>query len=214
MTQAIATPTTKPLTFEEFLDFDDGTDNFYELIDGQIVLMSEAFGEHEAIRSNMAFDLEVEIRRLKLPLQTHPNILCKLSADGGRRPDLIVVDRRKWAKATRIQAALIDTPPELVIEIVSTNWQDDYQQKALWYAAFGVPEYWIVDPLLAIERYPSRKNPAIAVPTVSVSFLKDGAYQPAKRFTGNQRIESRLFPELALTVEQVMNAGEEWDALS
>ena len=213
MTQTIATPPTKHLTFEEFLDFDDGTENLYELIDGQVVLMSEASGEHEAIRSNLAFDLELEIRRLKLPLQTHPAILCKLSTDGGRRPDLIVVDRHKWAKATRVQAALIDTPPELAIEIVSTNWQDDYQQKAFWYAAFGVPEYWIVDPLLAIERYPKRKNPAILVPTVSVLLLKNGTYQSVKRFTGSQRIESRLFPELTLTVEQLMNAGEEWQDL-
>lgn len=37
MTQA----TNKLLTFEEFLEYDDGTDNLYELLDGQVVPMSE-----------------------------------------------------------------------------------------------------------------------------------------------------------------------------
>ena len=78
-----------------------------------------------------------EIRRRKLSLEPHPNILCKLDKRDGRRPDLIVMDRDRWAEATQIEAALF-VPPEMAIEIVSTNWEEDYQKKVSWYNAFGV----------------------------------------------------------------------------
>jgi Uma2 family endonuclease len=32
----------------------------------------------------------------------------------------------------------------LVIEVVSTNWRDDYLLKVADYEEMGVPEYWIV----------------------------------------------------------------------
>jgi Uma2 family endonuclease len=205
MTVAKASPL---LTFEEFLELKFDDENIYELIDGLVVPMSEPSGRHESIGSNLAFEFELEIRRLKLNLETHLKTLCKLAPRDGRRPDLLVVDKDVWRRNTKVEAALRDEAPELVLEVVSTNWQEDYQKKPLWYAAFagGVPEYWIVDPLHAIERYPERKNPAIDVPTVSVGLLEAGKYK-WREFTGYDQIESKLFPELSLTVEQVMAAG-------
>ncbi|MBW4619427.1 MAG: Uma2 family endonuclease [Cyanosarcina radialis HA8281-LM2] len=194
---------TELLTFEKFLEFEDDTDNLYELVAGQVIPMSEPSGEHESIVTFMTVEFELEIRRLKLNLETHSKTLCQLAPKDGRRPDILVIDRDKWRRNTKVQAALRDEPPELVVEIVSTNWEEDYQKKPLWYAAFGVPEYWIVDPLLHIDRYPSRKNPAIAVPTVSVMLLKDGQYRVTKTFAEDRRIESDLFPELQLTPDRV-----------
>lgn len=204
MTQAV----TKPLTFEEFLNYDDGTDNLYELVSGEVVSMAEPSGRHESIRTFLLLEFGFEIRRLKLNLEPHPRTLCKLAPKDGRRPDVLVIDKDKWQRNTKIEAALREAP-ELVVEIVSTNWEEDYQKKPLWYAAFGegVPEYWIVDPLLAIDRYPERRNPEILVPTVSVLMLgKDRTYR-TQRFTGQDRIVSSLFSELELTVEQVVQIG-------
>jgi Uma2 family endonuclease len=36
--------------------------------------------------------------------------------------------------------------PDFIIEIVSTNWTDDYIRKLALYQENGVREYWIVDP--------------------------------------------------------------------
>ena len=194
------------LTFEQFLEYDDGTDNLYELVAGQVVPMSEPSGRHESIRTFIFAELVFEIRRLRLSLEPHPNILCKLDKREGRRPDLIVMEKDRWAVCTRIEAALF-VPPEMAVEIVSTNWEEDYQKKVDWYAAFGVGEYWIVDPLALLDRYPNRRNPQIQVPTVSVGVLdaQTRGYK-WKEFTGSDRIESQLFPELTLTVEQVVAA--------
>jgi Uma2 family endonuclease len=116
------------------------------------------------------------------------------------------MDKDRWGAATQIEAALF-VPPEMAIEIVSTNWAEDYQKKVAWYAAFGVGEYWIVDPLALLSRYPQRKNPNIQVPTVSVGVLDvETRKYRWKEFTGSDRIDCALFPELQLTAAQVVVA--------
>ncbi len=201
------TTTNQLLTFEQFLAYDDGTDNVYELVAGQVVPMSEPSGKHESISTFILVELGFEIRLRRLNLEPHPKILCKLDKRDGRRPDLIVMDKDRWASCTQIEAALL-VPPDMAVEIVSTNWEEDYQKKVAWYAAFGVGEYWIVDPLALLDRYPQRRNPNIQVPTVSVGVLDATNREYRwKEFTGRDRIESALFPELQLTVEQVVAAN-------
>ena len=90
----------------------------------------------------------------------------------------------------------------LVIEVVSTNWQDDYPQKVGEYEQMGIPEYWIVDYLgLGGRRFIG--NPK--QPTLSVYQLVDGEYQ-VTLFTGNSRIESLAFPELQLSAAEIFAA--------
>ncbi len=195
------------LTFEEFLNLELDEDCIYELIGGVVVPMAEPSGWHESLRTFLLLELEFESRRAELNFEIHPQILCKLDKKDGRRPDLIAINRQRWVEVTQIEAALY-VPPELAVEIVSTNWEEDYQKKARWYAAFGVQEYWIVDSLNATKRYPKRQNPAISVPTVSIGQLNQTtrAYD-WKEFTGNTRIDSTLFPNIELTAEQIFTAG-------
>jgi len=69
--------------------------------------------------------------------------------------------------------------------------QTRYRRKRSEYAALEVPEYWIVDPL---------KN------QISILLLVEGLYEETV-FTGSQQIVSQTFPELSITVEQVLAAG-------
>lgn len=192
------------LTFEEFLQFQPGEADWheYELIDGVITPMEEPSGSHENIRSNLSFELQFHIRQHGLNYVVHPKPLVKLTRREGRRPDLIVINSDRWNAATQIEAALFE-PPDIVVEVVSSNWQEDYQRKPLWYAALGVPEYWIVDSLDVTRRYPTRRNPEIEVPTISILTLKDGEYS-TRRFTNGDRIVSQVLPELELIVNKIL----------
>jgi Uma2 family endonuclease len=92
----------------------------------------------------------------------------------------------------------------LVIEVVSTNWRDDYGHKFIDYEALGILEYWIVDYLgLGDKRYIGSPKQ----PTVSVCQLIDGEYQ-VQKFCGSDRIISPTFPELVLTTEQVFTLAQ------
>ncbi|WP_275973924.1 Uma2 family endonuclease [Argonema galeatum] len=126
---------------------------------------------------------------------------------------MIAINRDAWNRQTQSEAVLKEAP-SIVIEIVSTNWEEDYRNKPLWYAAFWVSELWIVDPLFTVERYPNRKNPKIEEPTISIgqlvnsrSILVEREYE-FQSFIGKQRIESRFFPDLEITVEEIIGYGQ------
>ncbi len=91
----------------------------------------------------------------------------------------------------------------LAVEVVSTNWRDDYALKMADYEGMGVGEYWIVDYLgLGGRRYIGTPKQ----PTLTVCSLVAGEYELAQ-FRGCDRIVSPTFPDLALTTQQVFNPG-------
>ncbi len=91
----------------------------------------------------------------------------------------------------------------MVIEVMSTNWRDDYLTKLKEYEEIGISEYWIVDYLgLGGRRFIG--NPK--QPTILVHELIDGEYQ-VTAFRGNQRVISPTFPELDLTAKQIFQPG-------
>ena len=195
------------VTEEQFYSFIRACEGhqLWEQVNGEIKAMGEPSGKHESLQAWLLFQLQSQIYAQNLPLAVHSRILCCLDLQEKRRPDILVVDREVWRRNTQREAILTE-PPELVIEIVSTHWQEDYQKKALWYAAFGVKEYWIADLLLKLEDYPARKHPDIDEPTLSIGSLVGGAYQ-FQRFTGSTPIASQLFLQLHLSVEQMVAAA-------
>ena len=200
-------------TVEEFLDLDLPEGQEYELIDGIVVPMAEPSGKHENLRTELLVSLRIESKRANLGLLIHPKPVVMLGKKDTRKPDLIAIDRESWNQQTQTQAVLTE-PPNIAIEIVSTNWEEDYRNKPLWYAAFGVRELWIVDPLFHLDRYPDKRNPKILQPTISIgqlvasqSILVENEYR-FESFTGSDRIKSNFFPNLNLTVDQIFAFGE------
>lgn len=192
-------------TFEEYLAYDDGTDNRYELDDGELELMPDPSYEHEDIGEFLADEFKTEYRRLKLPYLVRRFMSVKINASTGKKPDVVVfpashlegVDRRKPASLTKT--------PLLVVEIVSGgNWKNDYTKKKNYYLGLGVPEYWILDP---IPKGSKDFLEVLGEPTISVCRLEDGQYK-VKQCRGEDLIPCELFKDLRLTVNQVLG-GEQ-----
>lgn len=92
----------------------------------------------------------------------------------------------------------------LLIEVVSTNWRDDYGHKLVEYEAMGVREYWIVDDrALGAVRYIGKPKQ----PTITVCRLVEGEYQ-LDRLVAGDLLESTVFPMLKLPVDDVFRAAE------
>jgi Uma2 family endonuclease len=197
--------TIKSITFEEFLEwYPDGKGRF-ELRNGVIVEMNPN-GEHEEVTGFLIRKINVEIDRLNLPYVTPSTYFLRPpETTAGYQPDIIVLDKPAliseplWKKSSVISQG---SSVKLVVEVVSTNWQDDYLVKVAEYERLGIPEYWIVDcAALGGRRFIG--NPK--QPTVSIYQLVDGEYQ-VSQFREGDRIISSAFGELNLTVEQVFSS--------
>jgi Uma2 family endonuclease len=138
-----------------FLTFDDfiaqyGDNEHYELIDGELMEM-EPTGPHEEIAAFILRKINVEIDRLGVPCFTPTRCLIKLlGTTTAFRPDLVVLDKGAmdseplWKNEPIIT---LGNSIKLVVEVVSTNWQNDYARKVEDYSTVGIQEYWIVDYL-------------------------------------------------------------------
>ena len=197
---------TKPMSFEEFLEWYPEDGKRYELIEGVVVEMLPT-GPHEDLSGFLIAELNFEIRKQQLPYSIPRTCILKpLKVGSGYQPDVavinreVIVDEPMWSKASVIQNG--KTIP-LVIEVVSTNWRDDYGHKFIEYEAMGIVEYWIVDyRALGAVRYIGKPKQ----PTITVCQLVESEYQ-MQRFITGQRLESRIFPKLDLTVDAIFQAG-------
>lgn len=198
----------KSVTFDEFINwYPENSQHRYELHNGVIVEMPLATGDHSDVAGFIFGKVFVEIERQQLPYLVPKEYMVKsLDDKSGYYPDVLVLDRPALANEPRWKKESIITMGSsirLAVEVVSTNWRDDYLTKLRDYEEIGIPEYWLVDYLgLGGKRYigdPKR-------PTLSVYELVDEEYQ-LKQFREDDRIESPTFPELSLTSEQIFRAG-------
>jgi len=90
---------------------------------------------------------------------------------------------------------------KLVVEVVSTNWQDDYARKVEEYALLVIPEYWIADfrELGGVEFIGKPKQPTLTV----CQLVEDGYCK--NRYLPGMVIASALLPELKLRLDDVMS---------
>jgi Uma2 family endonuclease len=191
--------TTPRITLEEYLVYDDGTETRYELVDGVLVEM----GAESTLNTRIAvfliqWFLQIGLNADRIGIKQ--KVAVSRAGITAREPDLIIHSEASARALDQAPQALLkqDNPvPCIIIEVVSPgkpgepNYDRDYIEKRREYAERGIPEYWIVDPDRQI---------------VLVLNLQDQVYEE-QGFTGEIAIASPTFPNLALTAQQVLQAG-------
>lgn len=189
------------LTFKEYLDYDDGTDTRYELVNGVLVAMG----------AESPLNLDIALFLVTIFLQVVPRsqigIKNLIAVDSlrvtAREPDLTIHSEASKRAINQEKQAFLqpDMPvPLLVVEVVSPgepgsdNYDRDYIDKRIEYAKRGIPEFWLVDPTRAV---------------VWVLTLVDGDRYEAAEFRVNEQIQSPTFRTINLTAHQILTAGEE-----
>lgn len=197
-----------PMSFDEFIDwYPENSENRYELRRGVAIEMPKPRGKHSRLAGDLAFELGTTIRQANQPYFIPKECVIKIANDTGYEPDIVILDETAIADDPRWERESIVTLSQsikLVVEVVSTNWRDDYLVKLADYEAFGIQEYWIADYLgIGGRRYIGSPKQ----PTFTVCTLVDGEYE-MQQFRDSERILSAIFPELPLTVNQIFNRGE------
>jgi len=196
----------KTLSFEEFLNWDDDSGRSFELVNGVAMPLSEPTAKHEDVVDGLCRLLVDHCQSLNLPYVPRQSKQVRLNAGPGesessRKADIVVFAKEEWVRMRQSSAsAAAYIPPPLAIEVVSTNWRDDYRIKLNEYETLGILEYWIVDyaGLGGVQYIGSPKQS-----TVTINRLIDGEYQ-AQRYQGEAIIVSPTFPQLVLTIAQIV----------
>ncbi|GGA02721.1 Uma2 family endonuclease [Okeania sp. KiyG1] len=204
MTQAQTQP--KLISFDEFIAwYPDSSEFRYELHDGVIIEMPKPKGKHSNLAGSLIEQLLINIRQMgKGGIWTIPreSIVKPKSEKTGYEPDIIVLNKEvlgaepRWEKESVIQNP--DTV-KLIVEVVSSNWRDDYYNKLRDYEEMGIEEYWIVD-YAALGPRKFIGNPK--QPTFFVCNLVDGEYQMVP-FTKEAVIVSPTFPKFNLSAQDI-----------
>jgi Uma2 family endonuclease len=190
------TITTQKLTFEEYLNYDDGTDTRYELVDGELVAMSLGTGKHGGIAEFLHEQFRSQIQQKGLPWTCKQMTVGVRSPRGrnwdtSRIPDVTVLSIAQWEAMADREAVinLNEPPPLLVVEVVSPSTQtDDYRSKRSEYGLLEISEYWIVAPIAQ---------------KITLCVL-DHEFYDATEFRGDEFIVSPTFSDLTLTAAQVL----------
>jgi len=115
-----------------------------DLIQGEIIMASPATVQHEDTVNFLLSILRMFVKKRALGLVVGSRVAMKLSEHDAPEPDLMFVrkDRLHLLQNTEIVG-----PADLAVEVIlSGNRRLDSVEKKELYAAFGVPEYWLIDP--------------------------------------------------------------------
>ena len=191
--EMVTTPT-KKISFEEYLNYDDGTNKCYELVDGILIEMPPASFLHSDIIDFIADCFKAIVTKDKLDIKIKTgDVGVRTGMNSSRIPDISVIDGQVWQSYRRDKSAVIEDGLLLAVEVVSPGAEQierDYTEKAIEYQQTGIPEYWIVDP---IEQ------------KITVLVLDQGSYTKTV-FTKSDAIASSSFPQLKVTVTEILEA--------
>ncbi len=200
---------TQPLTFAEFLAWDDGSGRDFELVDGFPMPIQDPNARHEDVVDFICDRLVIHCQTLSLPYVPKRSKQVKLLTvpgmrDRSRRADIVVFAKDEWERMRQLSssAAAYIAPP-MVVEVISQNWKEDYLTKLGEYEDLGIGEYWVVDyAALGAVRYIGSPK----VPTISIYTLVEAEYQ-VRQFRGGDRLLSPTFPDLQLTADEIFSVG-------
>ena len=186
--------TTRPMTFEEYLNYDDGTDARHELVGGELIAIPpESLLNYQIASFLFAMFLQAGIPPHRLSIGAQ--IAVSGARATARQPDLMVLSEDTVSALEGARTCVITydmPPPSLVVKVVSPQQESrDYRHKRTEYAGRRIPEYWIVDP---------------GAGKVTILQWVDGLYEE-QVFVGEEVLSSAQLPSLKATAAVVLAAG-------
>ncbi len=130
------------ITLSEYMALD--IDGLWELADGELYEMPPPNVDHQELIGFLYWMLCAYLDETtpKLGRVWH-GVGVALSDSMMLIPDLTFV---RAERRDIVQRNYIDGAPDLVVETLSSDRRRDLTLKRGWYAAAGIPEYWILDP--------------------------------------------------------------------
>ncbi len=161
-------------------------DKRYEILDGELFMVPAPNIRHQRLSKRIASALMAQLETTGSGEVFWAPCDVVLSDENVLQPDLLFVRRER---SGIIGEAHVSGPPDLVVEILSPGTRSkDVEIKRKLYAAFGVREYWIVDP---------------DAETIEVLTWTDRGYAAAGVYGPSEYLLSPLLPGLKLPLADI-----------
>ena len=179
---------TKEYTFSDYLQWQFS--ERVELLKGFIKQMSPAPSRrHQTTSQNLNFKIYSHFNTKRCSVFVAPFDVRLPIASAKRDTTVVQPDLCIICDESKLDDYGCNGAPDLIVEIVSpNNSKYDVDTKFRLYQEAGVMEYWIVQTEMK---------------TVLVYRLQDGVYVGSKPFSEGEIIESPLFPEMKIAVDEV-----------
>ena len=174
------------LTLDEFFELPE-MEQRIELHEGALYIMPEPNLDHQFLTQLLWKYLFDQLVAAGLAYAYVPVNLA-LSATVCVAPDIIVVRAGREGIIHRVR---VYGAPDIVVEVLSSDRNRDLVDKRRWYAAAGVPEYWILDP--------------DADTLTPLALGDDGRYRERAVLTAADTLTTPLFPAFSLPLAQLFD---------
>lgn len=156
-----------------------------ELIDGELVMAPSHSSGHSFVGMRLAHRIMNWCESRKLG-EFHVEVDVRVAEDCILRPDFTFISGGHPQAGQNVPR--FTSPPDMVIEVISPESRTrDWREKFGYYEAFGIPNYWIVDPFAR---------------SISAFALANGAYREVPQKSETQ-FEAPPFPGLVLNLDDV-----------
>lgn len=165
-----------------------------EFVDGEVIAHSPVKVKHWKVSSLLSRLMGTYVGLNNLGSVGYEKVMISLKRND-YEPDLVYYSKEKDIELDDEQ--VLCPPPDLAVEILSKSTATlDRGKKKRDYAAAGITEYWIVDPVKEIvEQY-------------ILFSSKDTVYAPAKILNTHHLLESKVIKGFSVPVEALFNEEE------
>ena len=189
-TTTIAAPPTAKMTLDEYLALEGEylRDAVWELVDGVLTKMTAPSIDHQRLIALLYGFIET---RLSAAAPIPGIALCgvgvALSQFRVPVPDLVYI---RAERVPIITNRIVNGAPDLVVEALSQDRSKDLTRNRQWYAAAGIPEYWILDP---------------PHDTLTILQLTDGRYTERAVLTASDTLTTPTLPGFTLPLTRLFH---------
>ena len=179
------------MSVDEFLDLPEPDDKpKLELDDGELYVMPRPRRVHQFLTLHLGtYFVNYLDSFTEPPAEVYFELVTVLSRKPRRVlvPDLAIILREH---TDIFVGGYAEGPPDIVIEILSSDRNRDLVRKRQLYAEAGIPEYWILDPMND---------------TVTQLELRDSQYVERAVFTAADTLTTPLLPGLAIPLADLFH---------
>jgi Uma2 family endonuclease len=178
-------PSSKTVTYQEWLRMPEVEDAIEEVVNGEIRIMPPAKWKHQRIIELMSAALRDQLGTQQYSVATGSfGLIIRTSPLTSRVPDVAVFELATLVE----QDGYIHSAPQLLVEVLSpSNNRREREEKLGDYATLGVPEVWVVSP---------------EARTVEVLYLESGLLRTS-HILASGALTPKLFPQVSVDIAKI-----------